>query len=174
MFLIFITDSFNFWCLAIYSVFNNCCKGWLTFWLSNSNCMTSILVVCHSYCWSEAIFTVLTFIAFRTFDVSCWFPCIVLLNEDIACFSINEAVSILTLACFWIYLTIENFFTITSCWSLSSISPLNTLFTFVTFWSFDVAFFLPTSIVFNEYISTFSIYVFISVFTFCCWIYFSV
>ena len=148
--------------------------------------MSSILTISYSNCWGFSIFsfwslssitplnTLFTFIAFRTFDVSCWFPCIVLLNEDIACFSINEAVSILTLACFWIYLTIENFFTITSCWSLSSISPLNTLFTFVTFWSFDVAFFLPTSIVFNEYISTFSIYVFISVFTFCCWIYFSV
>ena len=59
--------------------------------------------------------------------------------------------------------------------AFGSILSMFTLKTFVAFWPFDVAFFFPCSVIFNEYIATFSIYVFISVFTLCWfWIYFSV
>ena len=83
--------------------------------------MTTIMVVCHCYFWCEAVFSVLTLVTFRTLDVACLFPCIVLLNEDISCGSINEAIAIFSVSWCWIYFSVQNFFTITSCLACCSV-----------------------------------------------------
>ena len=74
---------------------------------SNSDDVRTIWTFFSGYSRCYAVYTIFTsstfctFITLRSFDVACFFPCVVILNEDVTGFSIDVFIAVFTF-CSWV------------------------------------------------------------------------
>ena len=101
----FDTKQINFWSFTVQTIFSvlNIYCNWIFTWNSECNVGTmAIFTWSYSYFWSLTIFSTFTFVTLRSLDVAFFFPCAVVLNEDVTCFGIDVFIAVFTLVCFWV------------------------------------------------------------------------
>ena len=127
----FNTKQINFWSFTVQTIFTvlDIYCNWIFTWNSECNVGTmTIFTWSYSYFWSLTIFSTFTFVTLRSLDVTFFFPCAVVLDEDVTCFCVNVFIAVFTF-CSWVDFAVQDVFSvaaITSCWSLRSITSIAT------------------------------------------------